>query len=210
MSKTIDLTWQKFNRLTIIKRTQNNNRGEACWLCLCNCGKETIVTSSHIRNNHTQSCGCLNKETTKTNRRIHGHSSRGQKSRIYVIWVAMNQRCNNPNNKRYEDYGGRDIHVCERWRKFQNFLDDMGNPPTDKHQIDRINNNGNYCKSNCRWVTSKINNRNRRNNRLETYGGRTQCLTAWAEELNIREGTLRRRIYQLNWSIKEAFTTPVR
>lgn len=123
----------------------------------------------------------------------------------------MIQRCTNPNDKRYKNYGGRGITVCKRWRNsFEKFLEDMGEPPTKEHSIDRINNNGNYCKSNCRWVTRKEQNRNKRNNRLITYKGKTQCLIEWAEEYNINYDTLWCRIYKYGWPIEKALTTPVK
>lgn len=122
----------------------------------------------------------------------------------------MTRRCTNQNFKQYKDYGGRGIKICKRWRKFPNFLKDMGEPPTKQHTLDRINNNGNYCKSNCRWVTRKIQARNKRNNRIETYNGKTQCLTDWAKEFNINKETLRNRVVNLGWSIKKALITPIK
>lgn len=120
----------------------------------------------------------------------------------------MIQRCTNHKNKYYPNYGGRGITVCQEWRdSFENFLKDMGECPS-KHQIDRIDNNGGYRKENCRWVTPKTNSRNRRDNRLETHNGKTQCLAAWAEEIGINIKTLGSRLRN-GWSIENALKISV-
>lgn len=120
----------------------------------------------------------------------------------------MIQRCTNHNNKSYHNYGGREITVCKEWRKFENFLEDMGEPPKG-YQIDRINNNEGYYQANCRWATRKQQQRNTRNNHLISYKGKIQCLSAWAEKIGIPYGTLKSRFY-CNWSIEKALTTPVK
>jgi hypothetical protein len=120
----------------------------------------------------------------------------------------MIQRCTNPRQKCYYLYGDRGIKVCEQWRKFENFLQDMGEPPTDKHQIDRIDNDGDYCPQNCRWVTPKQNGQNKRNNHILTWNGMSKCISQWADELNIPSATLRMRILR-EWSIDKVLTTPV-
>jgi len=130
------------------------------------------------------------------------------RSSIYNSWIDILQRCNNTKNRRYKDYGGRGITVCERWLKFKNFLEDMGKKPAFKSQIDRTDNNKGYYKSNCRWTTSKEQSRNRRSNRLITYKNKTQCLIVWSEELDIDYNKLYLRIYRYNWSIEKTFTTP--
>jgi len=122
----------------------------------------------------------------------------------------MRNRCTNFNYSGYKDYGGRGITVCERWMKFENFLEDMGEPPTKGHTLDRKNNDRGYCKSNCRWATKKQQMRNKRNNRLLTYKGKTQCMTDWASQYGMNKNTLRSRIVEMNWSIEKALTSPVR
>lgn len=200
MSVLIDLTGRKFGRLIVLKRVANSKYGKAMWLCKCDCGKEKIIFGYNLKNGHTKSCGCL--------KRKHGHKTRTKVSKTYNSWYSMIQRCTNPNDTAYHNYGGRGITVCKRWRKFANFLKDMGEVPKG-HQIDRVDNNKGYCKSNCRWVTAKINNRNRRNNRLITHNWKTQCISAWAEQTGLSKGVI---VWRLNhgWSIAKALTTPVR
>lgn len=206
MPKFIDLTGQKFGRLIVVKRMDNDKWGKIYWLCECHCRSKKVIRGNHLRSGKTKSCGCLLKEGSHT---THGHYKNGKKSNTYHSWTNMIQRCTNPNNKAYHYYGDRGITVCKRWRNsFENFLGDMGEV-SEGYQIDRVDNNGNYCKSNCRWVTSKINNRNRRDNYLETYNGKTQCLVEWSEEFGINYHTLRWRLDH-GWSIGKAFTTPVR
>jgi len=122
----------------------------------------------------------------------------------------MSQRCNNKNHKAYKNYGDRGIIVCERWLKFENFLADVGEPPTNKHTLDRIDNNRGYFPDNWKWSTRKEQANNRRNNILETFNDKTQCLAAWAEEYKLNYRTLHNRIYRLYWNISKALLTPTR
>ncbi len=145
----------------------------------------------------TRSCGCL--------RRTHGLIQ----TREYGAWEGLRNRCNNPTNHAYRRYGGRGIKVCERWDSFENFLADMG-PSPDGMSIDRIDNNGPYSPENCKWSTSKEQNRNRRDNRLITYKGQTKCLAEWAESTGISADTLGVRLDKLDWPIECALTKPVR
>ncbi len=201
MSKIIDLTGQKFGKLIVIKQTPSNRWGHSRWLCECICKQKTTVCGGSLKSGNTKSCGCL---VTK-----HGHSRKGRWSKVYKSWTHMIQRCTNPNNERYRDYGGRGITICRRWMIFENFLKDMGEQP-QKHQLDRIDNDGNYCKKNCRWATRKQQAGNKRNNIVGTYKGKTQLVARWAEEFNIKYTTLRYRLCVLGWSIERALTTPIR
>lgn len=204
--KFVDLMGQKFGRLFPIKYMGKNKWGNFLWLCECECGKETTVRYNNLNNGHTKSCGCL--------QRKHGYNKRKGVSPTYNSWRGIVQRCTNPNHKYYKDYGGRDkpITVCERWSNkkngFENFLEDMGKKP-NKKQLDRIDNSKGYYKSNCRWTTSKINNRNRRDNILITFNGETHLLIRWSEILGIQYSTLYYRIYIGKWSIKKALTTQI-
>lgn len=201
----IDLTGQRFGRLVVIGKEPNDKWGHVPWLCLCDCGKEKIIHGSHLKSGHTKSCGCLLK---KGNNYKHGHSTTIKVSKTYESWAHIIQRCINFNHKDYHNYGGRGIKVCQSWIKFENFLADMGKRPKD-HQIDRINNNKGYCRSNCRWVTAKTNNRNKRNNIFITYKNKTQLLIEWAEEFGMHYRTLYARIFRYGWSIQKSLTTPV-
>jgi len=120
----------------------------------------------------------------------------------------MRQRCVNSNDDEYTNYGGRGIIVCERWMQFENFLADMGEPPTSKHSIDRIDNNGHYCPKNCRWATIAQQARNKRNNHRVTYRGTTKSVIEWSENVDIPYNTLIKRLYR-GWSVEKTLTTPV-
>jgi hypothetical protein len=148
----IDLENQRFGRLTATEY-----QGHRRWLCVCDCGNAKIIEGYSIRNGLTQSCGCLHKERNSAVHYKHGKCF----TRTYKSWATMIQRCTNPNSPRYFDWGGRGITVCDRWRDFRNFLDDMGECPP-KLTIERIDNNGNYEPTNCHWVTQAVNNQNKR------------------------------------------------
>jgi len=206
MGKLIDLTGQKFGRLTVVERVDNANDGHARWLCQCDCGKEKNINGRELRCGDTRSCGCLKKELMiqrNIQKNIHGHSSNGIISKVYQVWSGIIQRCNNPNNKRYKDYGGRGIRVCEAWLKFENFIKDMGEKP-EGLTLDRIDNNDDYCPENCRWATRKEQQRNTRINRLITINGITKCIAEWCEIRKLPYARVWQRIYNLYWTPKEA------
>lgn len=136
----------------------------------------------------------------------------GKHTRLYSIWCGMKRRCYNKNDSHYPRWGGRGIQICPEWLlDFSNFqLWALHNGYADNLTIDRINNDGNYCPANCRWVTVAEQNNNQRTNRLITYNGRTQNLKQWSEEFHINYGTLLSRLDDSKWSIEKAFTTPVK
>lgn len=202
MGKFIDLTGQRFGRLTVVKRVENNKHGHAKWLCQCECGKHIIVCGYSLKNNNTKSCGCFKKISLYKKNYKHGHSCRKKTSKTYQVWEHMIRRCKNPNVKNYKNYGGRGIKVCEAWLKFENFLQDMGERP-EGLSIDRIDNDGNYYKENCKWSTRKEQNRNKRNNILITINGVTKCLVEWCEIFNLKYNMVKSRIYR-GWTIDEA------
>jgi len=121
----------------------------------------------------------------------------------------MRQRCYNKSDEKFPIYGGRGIVVSERWKDFQNFLDDMGERPSSHHSLDRIDTNGNYEPGNCRWATQTEQQRNRRNNRLITYNGQTKCVREWEDFLGFHVGTLQARLLH-GWTVEDAFTRPIR
>lgn len=127
----------------------------------------------------------------------------------YRVWKEMRRRCNNENRPEYQRYGGRGIRVCERWDSFENFLEDIGKRPSGNHSIDRVDNNGDYRPSNCRWSTKKEQALNRRTNRLIEYRGRTQHLSLWAKEISMNRSTLTNRLDTYGMSIEQAFNKPL-
>lgn len=198
-----DLTGQKFGRLTVIKRDKNDNRGQTRWLCQCQCGNLKIVRANHLKSGKIKSCGCYNIEILKKRSKTHGLI----KTRIYSIWNRMKQRCTNPNNSAYKNYGGRGITICQEWiDDFLNFYNwAIANGYRDDLSIDRINNNKGYYPENCKWATKKQQARNRRNNHLITYNGETHCISEWAEIFNINEKLLAERLrtgYKFETAIK--------
>ena len=209
--KVLDLTGQKFNRLTVIKRVENKGKNPM-WLCRCDCGNETIVRGSHLTNNKIKSCGCYNKEVASKRLSTHLKS----KTKLYKIWQNMKKRCYNEYSTHYQNYGGRGIKVCNEWLDdFMNFYNwAMANgykEPKKSHDItiDRINNNGNYEPSNCRWVDMKIQTNNRRHNHLITYKNETHTMSEWCDITGITKGALEYRL-SAGWNIEKALTTPVR
>jgi hypothetical protein len=166
------------------------------WLCRCVCGTERMVNQFHLISGDTQCCGCFRK---------HGQCH----NPVYRIGRNMKDRCSNQRHKSFDDYGGRGIRVCERWEDFAAFFEDMGNRPTPEHSIERIDNNGHYCKENCRWATAIEQQRNKRNSRLIEFDGRVKCLSAWAEEFGIEMHLLYLRLKK-GWDIQPALTYPPR
>lgn len=179
-----DLTGKQFGDLLVLNRTENSTNRKAQWLCKCKCGAETIVRSDHLKSGATKSCGC--DKNIK-----HGLS----KTRLYYIWNGMRQRCNSPQHKDYPNYGAKGISVCEAWRNdFMAFREwALSNGYADNLTIDRIDGNGNYEPSNCRWVSSQKQAINRRSTILIEYKGKEISLSDLASELNLPKTTVFRK-----------------
>jgi hypothetical protein len=180
-----DLTGQRFGRLVVVSFVDKKG-SHARWRVCCDCGTEKTLIGGSFTQGRTQSCGCYRRERLCKNA-----DAPHKKDPLYTVWRGIIQRCTDKNNKRWGSYGGRGITVCKEWLDFGVFRRDMA-PRPDGAQIDRINNNVGYSKSNCKWVTSKENCRNRRSNVLVEYDGRTMTVSEAAE----LSGIPRLRIYQ--------------
>jgi len=199
---------KRFGRLVVDRFMYRDKRRNAYVLCRCDCGNKTIVQLSSLTSGDTTSCGCRRKEGGPLK---HGACRGGKRLSEYQIWRSMTQRCYNPNNRAYKDYGGRGIKVCARWRhSFENFLADMGPRPTKHHTLERIDNNGDYSPENCCWATKKEQSNNRRDNLLLTFEGKTMTAKQWAEKIGMNYETLYRRIKKYGWPIEVALTTSIR
>lgn len=204
MKKTLNSRiGEKYGKLTIIGIAQKRGRHYYV-VCRCDCGNEKIIEISNIlaKSGMTLSCGCL-KESKKVLNKI-------EHKRIYGIFHGIKTRCYNPSCKSYKNYGGRGITICDEWKNdfyaFYNWA--VNNGYTDSLSIDRIDVNGNYEPSNCRWVTSKIQNNNRRTNKVIEYKGEKHNLCEWAKILNIKHNTLCMRLKK--WDIEKAFNMGVK
>lgn len=213
-NRRLCLIGERFSRLTVEDYAEDyiSPKGvrSAAWKCRCDCGEHTVVRTGQLRNGHTKSCGCLSRDNLIARNTTHGHGGRSR-DRLYTIWANMLQRCGNPNRPDYIHYGERGIIVCDEWKKFSNFIEwAQNNEYQDGLTIDRIDTNGNYCPSNCRWVSVARQQNNRRNNHYLTYNGETMSMSDWAERIGIPYGTLRSRVYILGWDDERAITTPIR
>lgn len=172
------------------------------WLCECKCGTVKAVAQAELLRKCSTSCGCL---TGKG-----GAGLRGKHPSEYAVWQGMIQRCYNPNERSYHNYGGRGITVCQRWRtSFADFLSDVGAKPSSEYSIDRYpDNNGNYEPGNVRWATVTEQLCNRRITQYITFDNRTQTVTRWAEECGIDYVRLYHRVFVAKWSIERALRTP--
>lgn len=206
----IDLQGKTYGRLTILGyagRCVCGGRKVPYWKCRCECGTEVIIANSNI--GRTRSCGCLAIEGVKQRATIHGHFTNGIQSKTYSAWCSMLARCSNPKRRDFNDYGGRGITVCERWRNsFGAFLEDMGVKPAN-HSLDRRDNSGNYEPSNCRWATNQEQGNNRRSNVRITFNQTTQTIKQWCQALGYRPTLVNDRLKR-GWSVEKALTEPVR
>ena len=156
----------RLGRWTFLHVHDRTARGHEYWLACCECGRQKVVLLNNVLRGKSLSCGCLRKELNSKRWRTHGQASNGQ-TRTYKVWSHLKARCLNPDDASYPRYGGRGIAVCDRWaQSFEAFLEDMGPCPSSAHSIDRINNDGGYEPSNCRWATQQQQMQNTSANRF--------------------------------------------
>lgn len=201
MSKKEDLTGRRFGRLTVIEESGKLGK-KVAWLCKCDCGNYKRVRAHHLKGGQITSCGCYQREQTSTH-----HLSY---TKLYRAWASMKDRCYNTNAVEYHRYGQRGIRICEGWREcFEAFAEwSYANGYKEGLSIDRIDVNGNYEPSNCRWVDMKTQGRNRRSNRLLTFNGETRCVSEWSEITGIGVSTIFSRI-KSGWDVESILTQPV-
>jgi len=211
----MDLTQQKFNRLKVIKFSHNNKFSDKMWECICDCGNIVFASTNSLRRNNTKSCGCLQKEkaaiTGKALLSTHGLSkdSDGKKTRLFQIWMGMKTRCYNLNVVEYPRYGGKGIIICDEWQNFETFHNwAFTNGYQENLSIDRVNTNGNYEPSNCRWVTDKVQCRNRTTSRFIEFNGQQKTLAEWAEINSMSTNCLFERLKR-GWGIEKSLTTKI-
>lgn len=206
MSRKLDMIGKRFGKLTVIEEYDRNKRGYYRYLCKCDCGNEKIAIGSELQNGHIKSCGCYKKDSIIN--RCAKYTK--EEKKLYGIWKGIRSRCNNKNSKPYQYYGGRGITICDEWNDYLIFYHwSMQNGYEKGKQLDRINNDGNYEPSNCRWVTPLENNHNRGNVNHYTINGITHTLTEWCSIYKIKYNTVRARIIQKGWDIEKALTTPL-
>ena len=192
----------------VIKRDHKNSNGVWYFLCRCDCGREFYARCRDF--SRKKSCGCMTSELISKGSIKHG----GSFDRLYHVWDSMKQRCDNPKNRGYKNYGGRGISVCPGWYDYQTFREwslSNGYDETAKRgecTLDRIDVNGNYEPSNCRWVNTVTQGNNRRDNITITHNGETHTVAEWARIIGMNKSTLKRRLL-CGWSEEDALTIPI-
>lgn len=193
-----DLVGQRFGKLLVIRASEERRCGKICFVCKCDCGNEKVLIGNNLGRS-ANSCGCVPKGKV-----IHGYARKGKKIKEYNVWVRMNQRCNDPASSDYMYYGGKGIKVCERWKSFESFLQDVGLRPFAKASLDRLSSAGNYEPGNVRWADQKMqcSNWSTRNKMIEfeTFKG-TESQAARA--FGIKRSTLQKRL-GAGWPIEKA------
>lgn len=206
-----DVIGKKFGRLTVLRfdhkepsilKNGTKNGFKYYYLCKCDCGNTAIVRRGALKT--TSSCGCYRKEKAYE---ATFKKDKYTNLRIYKIFLKMKQRCYNEHSTYYKNYGGRGIKICDEWLKdFKTFYDwGMNNGYNDNLTIDRIDVNGNYEPSNCRWASRKIQSNNKRNNHWVEYKGKKYTLSEISKIIGIKQSTIRRRL-KTGWSVKKALT----
>lgn len=194
MTLLTNTAMERYGRLTLVSHSHTvkvrPGYYRRYWVADCDCGETTVVERASVLAGRTKSCGCLRREVSRQT--THGHTRQGKWSSEYGIWAAMRQRCSNPENKRYADYGGRGINVCSRWEKFENFYEDMGSRPSNM-TLERTDNDGDYSPDNCVWASRKTQRHNRRERpKLADYTIKIRKHARWAVYYALRTGKLQK------------------
>lgn len=201
-----DLTGKRFGKLVAMNRIYDPVKKITLWECKCDCGNIAIVRANRLKHGRTKSCGCLRKDSNVLLKTTHGMSY----SHLYNTWHSIKGRCYNKNYRNYHYYGARGISMCEEWKNsFEAFSEwSYSNGYEEGLSIDRINNDGNYCPENCRWVSLEEQNNNRRVSINITYNGKTQNLAEWCRQLNIPYIRVWQRIVKYGYTFEEAINEP--
>lgn len=205
MSKLVDLTGRRYGYLTVVKRVENNSKGQSVWQCLCDCGNVKIVSGASLKTGKVKSCGCFRVNRRPTLR--HGMSH----TRLYNIWVCIKKRCYKEKDPAYKNYGGRGIKMCDSWRNsFESFAEwAFNNGYADSLTIERIDVNADYCPDNCTWIPLNQQQNNRTSCLMYTYNGETKNLAEWCDSLKLPYMTIYNRIHKLKWTFERAISEPV-
>ncbi len=205
-------TGKRFGRLVVSFVSGGYAHGFRIGHCICDCGTEKDVPLYVLRRGASTSCGCYQKETAH-NLAVnhppavtHGCARGGKQIPEYIVWAGMIQRCENPKHVSFNRYGGRGIAVCSEWKVFEKFLADMGPRPGRLFTVERMDNDGHYCKDNCRWATRREQSRNMSSCTWMTVNGRSMILADWASHCGITSAAMCHRLYS-GWSMEEALTT---
>jgi len=202
-----DLVGARFGRLVVTTREASDRSGSIRWSCLCDCSGTIVVRATSLRSGNTKSCGCLVGHRARRGGRKPVHGLAG--TREYSSWKQMLARCRDKTHPAFDYYGGRGIEVCERWQNNPTaFFADMGPRPGDHYSIDRVDNDGNYEPSNCRWATPKEQRANQRRITLH-FRGETHTVEEWAATTGIALFAIYHRIRR-DWPVERILTTPSR
>ena len=203
--KAIDLVGKRYGRLVVVEKAESLN-GHTRWKCKCDCGNECIVHGTSLKTGNTRSCGCYKTENA---RKLYSTVRQNDK-RLYAVWNGIKQRCLNKNSTSYHNYGGRGIKIDSDWANhyeaFYKWAISAGYK--EGMEIDRIDNDGDYCPSNCRFVNKEEQANNKRNVKLYTIDGSSKSLSQWCKEYGHEYYLVRQRVIKLGWPIEDALTAP--
>lgn len=203
MPPLIDRSGERYGNLVVISVVRTKGQRPK-WRCKCDCGKATEVDGRQLGSGRTSSCGC---KRSKVGREINTRHGK-HKTRLYKIWAGVVSRCENPSSNVFKYYGGRGIGICHEWRvSFEAFASAVGNPPSENHSLDRIDNEKGYVPGNVRWASRAQQSRNTRRNRMVKFKGERLCITDAAHKAGLRPSLVFTRLYR-GWTESEALNTP--